>query len=85
MVVSQRIPMRDFKTGDPSVSSGGDTQYMAAVHPVAPEIARDGVVAFLSSTEREGAWELPRHLRAVAVFGNIELDLRGALIGWESP
>ena len=37
-----------------------------------------GVVSFLSSTEREGPWELPRRFRALAVLGNIELDLRGA-------
>jgi hypothetical protein len=40
-----------------------------------------GIVAFLSSTEREGRWELPRHLRALAVLGNVELDLRDAIVG----
>jgi len=41
-----------------------------------------GVVSFLSSTEREGPWELPRRFRALAVLGNIELDLRGAEVGY---
>jgi hypothetical protein len=41
-----------------------------------------GVVSFLSSTEREGRWQLPRRLRALAVLGNIELDLRAAEIGY---
>jgi hypothetical protein len=40
-----------------------------------------GVVAFLGSTEREGHWELPRHLRALAVLGNVEIDLRNAVVG----
>ena len=37
-----------------------------------------GLVSFLSSTERRGRWRLPRHLRALAVLGNVELDLRDA-------
>jgi hypothetical protein len=41
-----------------------------------------GVVSVLSSTEREGRWQLPRRFRALAVLGNIELDLRAAEIGY---
>src|SRR5450759_1966726 len=41
-----------------------------------------GVVSFLSSTEREGRWQLPRRFRALAVMGNIEIDLRAAEIGY---
>ena len=41
-----------------------------------------GVVSFLSSTEREGLWQLPRRFRALAVMGNIEIDLRAAEIGY---
>ena len=41
-----------------------------------------GVVSFLSSTERQGSWQLPRRMRALAVLGNIELDLREAEIGF---
>src|SRR6266568_3739346 len=41
-----------------------------------------GVVSFLSSTEREGRWQLPRRFRALAVMGNVELDLRAAEIGY---
>jgi hypothetical protein len=39
------------------------------------------LVSFLSSNEREGRWELPRHFRVLAVLGNVELDLRDAVIG----
>jgi len=41
-----------------------------------------GVVSFLSSNEREGRWHLPRWFRALAVMGNVELDLRTAEIGY---
>jgi hypothetical protein len=41
-----------------------------------------GVVSFLSSNEREGRWHLPRRFRALAVMGNVELDLRAAEIGY---
>jgi hypothetical protein len=44
--------------------------------------ATSGVVSFLSSHEREGRWQLPRRFRALAVMGNVELDLRAAEIGW---
>jgi hypothetical protein len=53
----------------------------------AEELVRDtpamsGVVSFLSSTEREGRWQLPRRFRALAVMGNVELDLREAEVGF---
>jgi hypothetical protein len=41
-----------------------------------------GVVSFLSSTERQGRWQLPRTFRALAVMGNVELDLREAEVGY---
>ena len=51
------------------------------------ELVRDtptmsGVVSFLSSTERKGRWQLPRRFRALAVMGNVELDLREAEVGF---
>ena len=73
--------MSDHNPYDQRLASQGDVQYDPASYPLAPEVARGGVVSFLSSNERQGRWELPRHFRALAVLGNVELDLRDAVIG----
>jgi hypothetical protein len=57
----------------------GQAYPLSAQQPLPPQAA--GVVSFLSSTEREGRWALPRRFRALAVLGNVELDLRDAEIG----
>lgn len=54
--------------------SGRDA--VAALTPIS------GLVGFLGSAERRGPWQLPRHLRAVAVLGNVEIDLRRAEVGF---
>lgn len=40
-----------------------------------------GAVAFISHLARGGDWILPRHFRAVAVMGGVDLDLTHARIG----
>ena len=42
---------------------------------------RRGAVVFLSSSNRNGDWILPRLFRVVACLGNIELDLTSAKLG----
>jgi hypothetical protein len=73
--------MSDFKPTDERLTRETGAQYNPA-YPLAPVVPQaSGVVSFLSSTEREGNWALPRRFRALAVLGNVELDLREAQIG----
>ena len=74
--------MADYKPADERLTGQYDQGYLGADYPVAkipPQSA--GVVSFLSSNERNGKWDLPRHFRALSVLGNVELDLRQAEIG----
>jgi len=40
-----------------------------------------GLVSFFSENRKKGRWELPRHMRVLAIFGSATLDLRQALVG----
>ena len=74
--------MADYKPTDERLSGLPAANYGGEAYPVVAEPpSSDGVVSFLSSTEREGRWPLPRRFRALAVMGNVELDLREADIG----
>ncbi|HSA54447.1 MAG TPA: DUF1707 domain-containing protein [Gemmatimonadaceae bacterium] len=42
---------------------------------------RRKVIAFMSGVVRRGAWLVPARMRAVAVMGGVELDLREATLG----
>jgi hypothetical protein len=42
---------------------------------------RQGVMACLSSTTRNGGWVLPRLFRALAIMGEVKLDLRNVQLG----
>lgn len=39
-----------------------------------------GLVSFFSGNKKAGRWELPRHMRVVAICGGAELDLREAVV-----
>ncbi len=39
-----------------------------------------GLVSIFSGNEKKGRWELPRHMRVVAIFGGATLDLRHAVV-----
>ena len=78
--------MPDFKAEDHRLTSPLDpprsytSEQGTQLIPETPSAS--GVVSFLSSTEREGRWQLPRRFRALAVLGNVEIDLRAAEIGY---
>lgn len=81
--------MADFKAEDyrltnPDAPARGYTSaHEQPTQQLAPDApATSGVVSFLSSNEREGRWNLPRRFRALAVMGNVELDLRRAEISY---
>jgi hypothetical protein len=81
--------MSDFKAEDHRLTKPGAPLGDYSSQPSESEAllgpdsrASSGVVSFLSSNEREGRWHLPRRFRALAVMGNVELDLRTAEIGY---
>ena len=75
--------MSDFRAEDHRLANPAYTRPESQGTELIPEPpAAAGVVSFLSSTEREGRWALPRRFRALAVLGNVELDLRAAEVGY---
>ncbi|HMI47514.1 MAG TPA: hypothetical protein VK481_02455, partial [Gemmatimonadaceae bacterium] len=77
--------MPDFKAEDHRLTSPLDPPRYASEQGsqlVPDPHSAAGVVSFLSSNERDGRWSLPRQFRALAVLGNVELDLRVAEIGY---
>ena len=77
--------MSDFKAEDHRLSNPAYSRPESESSALAPAPQSErvqGVVSFLSSNEREGKWDLPRRFRALAVLGNVELDLRAAEVGY---
>ena len=74
--------MTEFKADEHRLTNRDYPRLQDEPTNVAAEQRVSGIVSFLSSTEREGRWELPRRFRALAVMGNVELDLRAADVGY---
>ena len=74
--------MPDYQSEKEGAKSSIPEPSYVPVREEQPTDPSSGVVSFLSSTERQGSWRLPRRMRALAVLGNIELDLREAEIGF---
>jgi hypothetical protein len=74
--------MPDYRTETPLNKSTIPESSYVPMHEGPTGDPSSGIVSFLSSTERQGSWQLPRRMRALAVLGNIELDLREAEIGF---
>lgn len=53
----------------------------AAVPVIAGGRESDRVMAIFGGVERDGAWRVPSHLQASAVFGGMSLDFREAVFG----
>jgi Domain of unknown function (DUF1707) len=50
----------------------------AAPVPATPGADREWVIAIIGDTKRQGRWRVERPLAALAVMGDVVLDLRGA-------
>jgi len=74
--------MADYSAEDQRLTNPPSYQQSEGMSPVPVARSQAGVVSFLSSNERKGPWQLPRKFRALAVLGSVELDLRGAEVGY---
>jgi hypothetical protein len=76
-------PARDYANEHDAPTRNYASEHNEQEQQLVPDPrSTSGVVSFLSSNEKEGRWHLPRRFRALAVMGNVELDLRQAEIGY---
>jgi Cell wall-active antibiotics response 4TMS YvqF len=66
-----------------SVPAGPVNPYPSGPVLVPPELVpdRQGAMACMSNTTRNGSWTLPRLFRALAIMGEVKLDLRHIHLG----
>jgi hypothetical protein len=75
--------MPDYKPEERQLTDSFQSPFGQETQQLVPDTrSMSGIVSFLSSNEKDGRWELPRKFRALAVLGNVEVDLRDARIGY---
>jgi hypothetical protein len=65
-------------TSDLPVSTGRPAPVQPPTGPLLPAIRYDHSVAIMGSTSRTGVWEVGDSHHAIAVMGNVDIDLRSA-------
>jgi hypothetical protein len=65
-------------TNDLPTLAPADATAVALPTPAAPAVPPRRFIAFMSGVVRRGSWLVPARLRAIAVMGGVELDLREA-------
>ena len=65
----------------PALPIGAVDPGAAAMVPNASVPARGVMMAFMGASVRKGSWVVPRHLKVVAFWAGVELDLREARFG----
>ena len=81
VVEAYRAPNREALvalTQDLPALAPADATAVAVPEASAPAAAPRRFVAFMSGVVRRGSWLVPARLRAIAVMGGVELDLREA-------
>jgi hypothetical protein len=69
------LPTPDAGALVPAAAGGLRTVVPAGVAP-----PRSRTMSLFGSTTRTGSWTVPRHLEVRAIFGNVELDFRDAVL-----
>ncbi len=63
-----------------ATTTGNSLAYPGDAGAIAARGKRARMVAFFSGVRRRGAWQVPADMRAVTVFGGVDLDFRQAVL-----
>jgi hypothetical protein len=85
-----RLPLREFServgtalTAETRDQLAAATAGLAAAPPVGSTRTVSSIVTFFGHRRQIGRWRLPSALRARALFGDVYLDLQGAVVNGE--